>query len=219
MSTIKVAIAEDQDLFRHGLVNLLNSFPRVEVMLAVENGQVLLESLENNRPDVVILDYRMPVMGGLITAINIRKRFPKTRILILSMYDDEEFIIKSIDNGAHGYLSKDDHPDQIRDAIYSVMDTGYYLNDRTSKYLIKKLMQEGKVIPKFAKENIEFSQTELDVIELICQEHTNQEIADLLAKSKRTIESTRTQIMEKIGARNVVGIVMYAIKNELVKVD
>ena len=219
MKTIKIGIAEDQEMFREGLIKLLSGFRDIEVIMAHPNGQELLDAMEDNRPDVVLLDYRMPIMNGLHTSINISKRYPRTKILILSMYDDDEFVIKSLNNGAHGYLSKDDSPEEIERAILSVVDTGYYLNERTSKHLIKKLIMEGKMTPSFKEEEIQFSVQELQIIELICNEHTNQEIADIISRSKRTVEHARTSIMEKIGAKNVVGIVMYAVKNKLVSLE
>lgn len=216
MNEIKVALAEDQSIFRQGLVNLIGGFDRVKVLFAAENGQELLDKMSQQRPDLVLLDYRMPVLNGLETAKLIREQFDGVRVLILSMYDDQEFVETAMENGAHGYLSKDDEPEEIQQAIYSTMETGYYLNDRTSKMLIGRLINKGTMKPYFNGPVVEFSKMELEILELICQELTTQEIADKLCKSKRTIESSRTLMMQKINARNVVGLVMYAVKNKLV---
>ena len=215
---IKIAIADDQLIFRQGLVNLVSGFDRVKVLFSAENGRELLEKLPENRPDLVLLDFRMPELNGLDTAKIIRDKFAGIRVLILSMYDDQEFVEKAIENGAHGYLSKDDEPDEIAKAIYSTMETGYYLNDRTSKMLIGKMMNLGLVKPVFQVPVVEFTKMEIEILELICQEWTTQEIADKLHRSKRTIESSRTLMMQKINARNVVGLVMYGLKNKLIAV-
>ena len=216
MNEIKVALAEDQSIFRQGLVNLIGGFDWVKVLFAAENGQELLDKMKDECPDLVLLDYRMPVLNGLETAKAIREKFSNVKVLILSMYDDQEFVETAMENGANGYLSKDDEPEEIQKAIYSTMETGYYLNDRTSKMLIGRLINKGTMKPFFSGPVVEFSRMELEILELICRELTTQEIADKLCKSKRTIESSRTTMMQKINARNVVGLVMYAVKNKLV---
>jgi len=213
---IRVGIAEDQKIFRQGLENLLNSFSGIKVVCTAENGLELVEQLETAHPDVVLVDYRMPVLNGLETVRKIRETNEGLRILILSMYDDPEFVETTLESGANGYLSKDDDPEEIEKAILSTVETGYYLNDKTSKILITKLMHQGKMSPKFDKDKIEFSAFEMEVLQLICREFTTLEIADKLCKSTRTIEGARTAMMQKVGSRNVVGLVMYAIKNNLI---
>jgi len=215
---ITIGIAEDQTLFREGLVRLINSFEGIKVVIDSVNGKELLDGLVDTKADVILLDYRMPVLNGLETAKKIKDLYPATRILILSMYDDEEFVMNAIENGANGYLTKNDDPEEIERAIHSCVSTGYYLNDRTSKLLIKNLVTRGKVQPKFDNNNVQLTAIELKVIELICQEMTTIEIADKIYRSSRTIEGIRTTVMRKIGARNSIGIVMYAVKNELISI-
>lgn len=215
-NTIKIGIAEDQLIFRQGLENLINSFEGIEVVFAVENGALLIDELERTKVDLVFLDYRMPIMNGLETVRRIRGAGNEVKVLLLSMYDDHAFVEQTIESGANGYLSKDDSPEEIERAILSAVETGYFLSDRTSKILISKLMMNGKMKPQFEKNKVELSTFELQVLALICQEQTTQEIADKLFKSRRTIEGTRTLMMQKIGARNVVGLVMYALKNNIV---
>jgi len=213
---ITVAIAEDQAIFRQGLVNLINTFENVRVLFSSENGKELLEKLPEQQPDLIMLDFRMPELNGIETSRLIRQRYPDVRVLILSMYDDPEFVESAIANGANGYLSKDDEPAEIAKAIYSTMEMGYYMNDRTSKMLLSKMMKEGTVKPVFVSEDVLFTEMELQIIQLISEEWTTQEIAVELHRSKRTIESIRTLIMQKIGCRNAVGVVLYALKNSLI---
>jgi DNA-binding NarL/FixJ family response regulator len=212
---IKIAIADDQLIFRQGLENLLNGFKDVSVVLVAENGLDLCNKLKATKPDIALLDFRMPYLNGLETTKKIRATNSAIRILILSMYDDSEFVESAIESGANGYLSKDDDPSEIERAIQSVMETGYYLNDRTSKRLIAKLMQQGMMQPRFNVPNSNFSEIELEILKMICAEYTTSEIAERLCRSKRTIDGFRTLMMQKVGARNVVGLVMYAVKNEL----
>jgi DNA-binding NarL/FixJ family response regulator len=216
--TIRIAIAEDQSIFRNGLSKLLNDIEGFEVVLAVENGQLLVDALETTEVDLALIDFRMPVKNGIEATKEIRDRFPKVKVLLLSMYDDVEFVELAIENGANGYLSKDDDAEEIQMAIQSAVETGYYLNDRTSKMFVAKMMHSGKIQPVFETSSTTiFNENELVILELICNEMTTQEIADKLFKSRRTIESARTGMMNKIGARNVVGLVMYAIQHGMVK--
>lgn len=216
-NTIRIAIAEDQSIFRNGLAKLLNDIEGFEVVLAVENGQLLIDSLQTTPVDLALIDFRMPVKNGIEATKEIREKFPEVKVLLLSMYDDVEFVELAIENGANGYLSKDDDAEEIQLAIRSAVETGYYLNDRTSKMFIAKMVHSGKILPVFEATSGIFNENELVILELICSEMTTQEIADKLFKSRRTIESARTLMMNKVGARNVVGLVMYAIQNGIVK--
>lgn len=212
---ITIGVAEDQMIYRDGLVSLLNGTKEYKVTIEAENGLELLLKMKGNAPDVVLLDYRMPEMNGIDVAKKIREKHDKVKILLLSYYDNQEFVVRAVESGANGYLSKDDDPEEILSAIESVIDTGYYMNDRTSKCLIGELVRQGKVVPSFDGA-VEFSRVELQIIKYICQEKSASEIGLLLYRSKRTIDGYRAGIMKKIGAKNVVGIVMYAAKHKLV---
>lgn len=218
MSIIKIGLAEDQAIFRKALIMLLNSFQGMEVVLDAENGSELLDKMAVNCPDIVILDYSMPLMGGIETAQAIRKKFPAVRVIILSMYDDEEFVEAAIENGANGYLSKDDDLQEIEQAIHGVLANNYYLNDRVSKVFINNLMQRGKIHPAFVSSSIDFTHDEIKILNLISKEQTNQQIADTMCKSIRTIEKHKTRMMEKVGAQNNVGLVLYAIKHKIIEI-
>lgn len=213
---IKIAVAEDQSIFRNGLVKLVNDSMGFDVVVSVENGELLLQELAHAKVDVALVDFRMPKLNGIEATKIIRERFPDLKVLLLSMYDATEFVEMAIENGANGYLSKDDDASEIEKAILSVTETGYYMNDRTSKMFIAKMMHAGKVKPKFLEQTEVFTEVEMQILQLICEEKTTQEIADKLFKSKRTIESARTLMMQKVGARNVVGLVMYAIQHKII---
>jgi two-component system, NarL family, response regulator NreC len=215
-SLIRVAIADDQIIFREGITKLIESMHGLKLVYAAENGKELLQEIRNCSPEVVLLDYRMPGMNGIEATKAIRASYPDIKILILSLYDDQEFVEAALENGANGYLSKDDKASEIEIAINSVYNTGYYLNDRTSKILIARMMEQGKVNPEFKTSKEELTAGELEVLKLICQEKTTQEIADLIHRSQRTVDGLRMSMMSKIGARNAVGLVMYAIKKGIV---
>ena len=213
---ITIGVAEDQSIYRNGLVHLLNDSPEYKVTIEAENGMEMLMKMKGNIPDVVLLDYRMPELNGIEVAKKIRQKYESVKILLLSMFDNQEFVVQAVECGANGYLSKDDDPDEILKAVDSVLSTGYYLNDRTSKCLIGELVRQGKVVPSF-EGVVEFSRVEMQIIKHICDEKSATEIGVLLYRSKRTIDGYRSEIMKKIGAKNVVGIVMYAAKHKLVE--
>lgn len=214
MAKIKIAVADDQPVYRSGLVSLLNDFENVEVILEADNGKELINGLRKKRPNIAILDYRMPQMNGEETAKVIRDKYPNVRILMLSMYDDEEFILGTIRNGANGYLTKDCEPEEIKNAIESIVNTNHYVNDLVSKVLIRNMIDIGVLIPKFLVdiEKVEFTDNEKTAMRLIAKELCTKEIADLMNKSERTVDGYRKDIQKKTGARNSVGIVMYGIK-------
>lgn len=212
---IPIALAEDKALFREGVKRLINSFADFEVVLACENGKELTEKMSDQNVKVALVDYRMPEMNGLETVKYIRENFKEVKVLILSLYDDDEFVMNCISNGAHGYLTKDAKPEEIKAALEAVVSVGYYLDDRTSKLLISNAIKDNQIHPEFLSQE-ELSPVEKKVIELICKEYTNKEISEKIFKSTRTVESYRRSIMNKIGAKNTAGIVMYAVKNNLV---
>lgn len=215
---IRIAIADDQPIFRFGFAAMLRENEKYEVLIQAENGKDMLDQLEKTEVDLVFLDFRMPVLNGIETARLIRKKYPDLGVLILSMYDDEEFVVSAIENGANGYLTKDDQRDEIFNAVESVISTGYFINDRTSRILVKKLVHSGKVNPVFkdADTDVKFSDEELQVIKLVSEEHSNKEIAAIMSKSERTIEKYKQSINLKTGTRNTAGIIMYGIRNHLI---
>ena len=146
---IKVGIAEDQTMFRHGLLQLLNGLKGIEVVIEAENGQDFMDKIPNSGVEIALLDYKMPVLNGPQTARLITELYKEVKILFLSMYEDEEFIIQAMDNGANGYITKDEDIDEIEKAIHSIKSTGYYMNDNTSRLLVANLLNQGKMKPEF----------------------------------------------------------------------
>lgn len=213
MQKIKVGIAEDQNIFRKGLIHLINGFQTTEVIAEAENGKELLLLMDQTIPDVVILDYQMPGLSGIDTSRLIRDKFRNVKVIILSMFDDEQFVEKAIENGANGYLSKDDDLEEIESAIHGVLENDYYFNDRLSKVFVKSLVSSGKIQPSFSYKDNSFTEQEIEILELIAQEYTTQEIADKLLRSTRTIDKYRTAMMDKSGTKNMIGLVMYGVKH------
>jgi len=215
MSKIKIAIADDYKIFREGLKVGLSADDNLEVMLEADNGEELLKGLENNSPDVIIMDLKMPIMDCMEATKEVRKKFPSIKVLVVSMYEDDKFIIHLMENGANGYLLKNAEPDEIRRSIYSVHENGYYFNDLVNKALLKKLVLKNNLKPSF-NQNIDLTEREQEVLKMICEEKTAAEIAKEIFLSPRSVEGIRQRLIEKIGVRNTAGLVMFAVKNGIV---
>lgn len=215
MKKIKIAVVDDQLLFRKGFIALLKDYEEIDVTIEVSNGKELLEQLKKKKVDVVITDLEMPIMDGIETTENVRKKYPEIKILALTMHDEDSFVVHLIEKGVNGFLLKDYDIELVIDAIYAVIENGYYFNDRVSKAMVKGLVKSSKIVPRF--NHIQLTQREITIIELVCKELTNKEIAERLFVSPRTIDGHRERIMQKIGAKNVVGLIMYAVKNHLIE--
>jgi len=214
-TTIKIAIADDYKIFRDGLKVGLSAEANFEVMLEADNGENLIKAMEQTMPDVIIMDIKMPIMDGMEATKLIRKLYPLVKVLVVTMYDDDKFIIHLMEIGANGYLLKNAEPDEIRKAIYAVSENGYYFNDLVNKALLKKLVIKNQIKPSF-NQDIELTERELEVLKLICEEKTAIEIGKEIFLSPRSVEGIRQRLIEKVGVRNTAGLVMFAVKNGMV---
>ena len=211
---ISVVIADDHKLFRKGIRSLLEEFHFISKIYEAGNGLELLELLKllDSLPQVILLDIQMPVMDGAEVHKRIRKLYPDMKVIILTMEDDEQFITYMISEGVNGYLLKNAEPEELEEAIQKVYINGFYFPASMSMLVIKSASQK-----KIEKPNLpDFSERELEVLELICREFTAPEIAEKLEISHRTVEGHRRKLLEKSGVKNIAGLVMYAVKNNLV---
>lgn len=215
MEIIKVAIADDHKIFRKGVVLSLRPYTNIKFVLEAENGDELLNGIDEALPDVVLMDLRMPTKDGIETTKILSKQHPGMHIIVLSMYEDERFVSHLMENGAHGYLLKNAEPQEIRRAIMDVVEKGYYLNSFVNRILLKKAHSKQKVVPSLNKE-ITLSDRERDVLRFICMEFTAQEIAQKMDISPRTVEAIKDRLMERFGSKNTAGLVFFAVKNNLV---
>lgn len=218
MKTIKIAITDDQILFRKGLVAILEKEPDFEFIFEANNGRELLELLESNdpKPEVLLLDLSMPEINGVDAMKVIHEKYPEIKVLILSVYGQNQFVSHLIDLGICGYLFKNTEPDEVKKAIREVMVKELFFNEALVKALSKRVADKKSKL--FIQDNILtlLSPRELEVLNLICEQKTAQEIAEILFISVRTVDGHRNNLLEKTGARNTAGLVVYAIKNELV---
>lgn len=214
---IKVAIADDHALFRMGLANFLMEVPDLEIAVEAANGALLLKALESQTVDVVLMDVEMPSMDGLVATSRLRELHPDTLVVILSSHNDPSMILKAIESGARGYLLKESKPSELIEAIHSVVQNGFCFNENVSQILLKAVLTKETFNPKF-NPLPELTEREMEVLTLICKELTSAEIGDKLFLSVRTVETHRKNLMEKVGARNTVGLVLFALKHQLVDI-
>jgi len=215
MEPIRIAIADDYAIFRDGLKVGLKSDRNLQVVLEAGNGIDLIEGLKNQPIDVILMDLKMPVMDGIEATREVKKLNEAIKVLAVTMYDDDQFIIHLMENGANGYLLKNAEPEEIRKAIYAAHETGYYFNDIVNKALLKKLVIKGHVKPSF-NQQVAFSERELEVLKLICEEKTANEIGQEIFLSPRSVEGVRQRLIEKVGVKNTAGLVMFAVKNGII---
>lgn len=211
---INVIITDDHKLFRKGIIALLEDFDFIGEINEASNGAELLALLAKIKtlPDVILLDLRMPVMDGVETHKQIRKLYPEIKVIILTMEDDEQYILHLISEGVNGYLLKNADPDEMEKAILKVVENGYYFSENISTLVVKGMVK--KDITE-AMPILDFNERELQILELICKEFTAAEIAEKLNLSVRTVEGYRQKLIDKAGVKNVAGLVIFAVKNNL----
>ncbi len=193
----------------------MRSYTNIKFIMEAENGQDLLDKLAVEQPDVVLCDLRMPQKDGIDTTKLITKTYPGIRVIILTMYEDERFVGHLMDCGAAGYLLKSTEPAEIKKAIMDVMRTGFYLNPFVNKVLIRKNYNKQKFNPSLNYE-IVLSDKEREVLKLVCMEFTATEIAQKMEISARTVEAIKDRLMERFDVKNSVGLVFFAMKNQLI---
>ncbi|MFM2360799.1 MAG: hypothetical protein RLY16_2792 [Bacteroidota bacterium] len=214
MDQIKVAIADDHQIFRKGVILSMRAYTNIKFVMEADNGEDLLSKLDEAEPDVVLCDLKMPIKDGIDTTKYITKEYPHIRVIILTMYEDERFVGHLMDCGAAGYLLKSTEPAEIKRAIMDVMRTGFYLNPFVNKVLIRKNYSKQKFNPSLTNE-IVISDREKEVLNLVCMEFTAAEIAQKMDISARTVEAIKDRLMERFGVKNSVGLVFFAMKNQL----
>ncbi|UKN01085.1 response regulator transcription factor [Paracrocinitomix mangrovi] len=213
---INIAVVDDHQLFRGGLIELIHSTSSdFEVMLEAKNGKNLFELLDsNNLPDIVLLDINMPVMDGYKTAEKLIAEHPEIKILIITMNDDDESLIKMLRIGINGYISKDVEQSELKEAIENMVHKGFHYNEKITAQLVRSIR-----FPNETDQAFKLTERELDFLNLACSEDTYEQIADKMCLSVKTIDGYRASIFEKLDVKSRVGMVIYAIKNGLVDLN
>lgn len=210
---IRIAIAEDHELVRQGMVALAKRESGLSMVFDVSNGQELLDKLKTKMVDVILLDLNMPILNGHQALRIIGEKYPEVRVIIVSMLYDDEYIAESIELGARGFLPKNTDFDELVDAIFSVHETGYYFDKQITRALVTRIAtQKGR---KPLNASYALSNREKEVLVEICNGKSNVQIADSLSISVRTVETHKTNLFSKTHKKNSVGLVLFAITNGL----
>jgi len=206
---IKVVLVDDHILLRNGLKGLIDSFNNCRVLYEANNGRDFINKLNAEQiPDIVLMDINMPEMDGYETTLWVKDNHPEIKVLALSMYDNENAIIRMLRAGVKGYILKDCDPSELEYAINSIMTSGFYYTENVT----------GKLVSIVSKKDSddELNEREITFLKLVCSELTYKEIADKMYKGVRTIDGYRDALFEKLNVKTRIGLVLYAIKNGIV---
>lgn len=214
-NTIKIGLVDDHVMFRKGLAEIIAYIDDYEVVFQAGSGLEMIELFKKSIPDVLLLDLKMPDMDGIQATKHVRENHPDIKIIVLSMFDEDEFVLKLMELGANGYLLKNDDPEELLKAIKVVHEQEFYLNRRVSKILTTGLRRKRKSSILLSDRDTNITKREMDVLQLIAQGLTNQEIGDSLHLSHRTIEGHRESLLRKTKSKNTAGLVAYAFRKNL----
>ncbi len=216
MSPIRVLLAEDHTIVREGLRLLLESQPDIEVVAEAGSGREAVHLAQEHRPDVVIIDLRMPEMNGLEATRLIRELVPETQVLVLTMYESDEYFFQAIEAGAAGYVLKKAATEELVQAVRAVAQGEAFLHPSMARRLLEEYWQRKQ--PAASVSGLAaLSDREREVFMLLAQGLTNQQIAEKLVISPSTVQTHRAHIMEKLGLQTIADLIRYAIRCGLIE--
>jgi DNA-binding NarL/FixJ family response regulator len=208
---VQIILADDHKIFRESLKKLLSSEMDAEVIAEAGNGKELLEKMENHSPDLVLMDISMPIMDGVEASKKLMEKYPELKILTLSSFGDEKYCYKMVEAGVKGFVLKNSGLSELEQAITEVASGGnWFSNELLQKVIIN--------ISKSSPNEIEFSEREIEVLKLICDGLTNDQIAEKIHLSPDTIKWHRNNLLSKTGCNNTAALIIYAIKKKLIDI-
>ena len=217
MGKIKVLVADDHTILRQGIKSLLANEEEIEVIGEAKNGREALTIIEETLPDVILMDIAMPGLNGLEATRRIKKKFPRMKVLVLTMYTNEEYIFQILNAGANGYLVKETAFQDLISAIKAVYKNEAFMSPSISKKVINSYIKRAQ---NDEKQTCEILTTrEREILQLIVEGNSSKKIAEILFISPKTVETHRTHIMDKLNIHNRTGLVKYAIRKGIVDVD
>jgi DNA-binding NarL/FixJ family response regulator len=216
MSKIRVLVVDDHTLLRDGITALLDLLPDIEVVGEAGNGKEALERVKELRPDVVLMDIEMPVMDGLEAARRMHARYPAVKVLILSQYDDASHVLDAVEAGVRGFVDKTGASAELAASIRSVYRGDSYLSPTAARQLVGEFQRAEH--PRSDDPYDQLTAREKDVLKLVAEGRTTQQIADILVISRKTVEGHRTNLMAKLGVHDRVELVKYAVRKGIITV-
>lgn len=218
MNKIKVFVVDDHQMFRDGVQVLLTNSSDIEVIGAASNGKECIEHLPLE-VDVILMDISMPEMNGIETTQALMKKDPTIKIIALSMFGDEEYYYKMIHSGVKGFILKESGSKELEEGIREVHSGRNYFSQELLRNIIFNLGDKKSTSGKAQSTINQFTNREMDILQQVCSGLSNKEIAEQLNISVRTVESHKSNLIQKTGVKNTIGLVMYAIKNAIIKLS
>lgn len=217
MADVQLLLADDHQIVRDGIKALLDEEVGFSIIAEAKNGREVLEACNKYDLDLIIMDINMPEMNGIEATKQIKESFPDIKVLALTMMDEDQHIREMIEAGASGYILKSSDKIELVEAITSILDGQHYFSDEATQSVMMDLVKGTDGNPK--TDPAQLTKREKEVLELIVKEYTNQNIADELYISIRTVDAHRRNLLQKTGAQNTAGLVTYAVKHGLVELD
>ena len=215
---IKIAIADDHKIFRDGIKMALAGKLNLKMLWEAEDGKDLMHKVAIKKPDVLLMDIRMPEMDGINAIEMLRKEYEDIKIIVLTMYDDQQMISKMMEMGANAYLTKTTDPEEIYEAILTCMNDDFYFNELVNNAVMGKLLQKKNVRQHYGNTvPVNLNEKEIKILQLLSQDKTTEEISKIIFLSPRTIETIRQNMKTKVGAKTIAGLIMYGMRNKLIE--
>ena len=217
-TTIKIAMADDHKIFRDGIKMALTPKENLKMIWEAEDGKDLMHKMTIKKPDLLLMDIRMPEIDGINAIEMLRKEYEGLKIIVLSMYDDQQMISKMMEMGANAYLTKTTDPEEIYEAILTCMNEDFYFNQLVNKAVMGKLLQKKNVRRHYGNQvPVSFNEKELKILQLLGEDKTTDEISKIIFLSPRTIETIRQNMKNKVGAKTIGGLIMYGMRNKMIE--
>jgi len=218
MSKTRVLLVDDHTIVTQGVRSLLETQEDIEVIGEATDGKQAIEKAKQMIPDLIVIDIMMPNLNGIEALREIKKLSPKIKVLILTMYDNEDFIYQTLQAGASGYLLKESAVSYLPPAISAIMKGDTFLSPSISNVLVKDFVAHGETKDSNHLNSTLLTKREREILQLLAEGNTNKEIAHKLKLSVRTVDSHRSSIMGKLHIRDITGLVKYAIKKNLINI-
>ena len=209
---IRILLVEDHTMVRKGLRSLLENETGIEVVDEAGNGREAIQKVESLKPDIVVMDISMPTLNGLDATRQIKRQHPDMKILILTMHTAEEYVFEVLDAGASGYVVKQSAPNELVTAIHAVSRGETYLSPKVSGLVVQEILNGVRK----KKKEPRLTEREREIVQLIAEGHSNREIADTLHISIKTVDTHRSNLMEKLDLHSIADITRYAIRNKII---